>query len=90
MKMILKLSIPFCIAIWFWTWGVLMADIEFGNPMLDPISECKFNSQHYRNHLAASCFFAMLPPLWLFSPFVTGFYEHGWTLSRPVCQQEKP
>lgn len=69
-----------CIAAWLWSWGTLNAEfmaIWYGSDHA---------REQYRNGLAISCFFALLPPTWIASPFVTGFYRHGWSLSF----QDKP
>lgn len=34
-----------------------------------------------RGHLAFSFGMAMVPIFWIISPFMTGFYQHGWTLN---------
>jgi hypothetical protein len=63
-----------CIGLWFWTWGALMAD-----------SQCRFPtlaSRDYRKDLAVTLLLSVIPTSWLITPFLTGFYEHGWTLTR--------
>lgn len=47
-----------------------------------------FQYEHYREVLAASLGVSLLfgPAAWAITPFVTGFYEHGWlkpTLTNP-------
>lgn len=36
----------------------------------------------YRSNLASSVGLSLIPLTWLLSPFLTGFYEHGWQLRR--------
>ena len=54
-----------------WTWGTLMAYFQSIEVPDD-----------YWSDLVVSAFFAIIPFAWIMAPFVTGFYQHGWTLSR--------
>jgi hypothetical protein len=74
-KMTWLYLVPVYIALWLWTWGALMADIQH-------LSDVNWANREYRSDLGFSCAIALLPPFWLLSPFMTGFYEHGWQLSR--------
>jgi hypothetical protein len=64
----------FCLVMYVWTWGALMADLQGSWPSLA--------DEDYRDDLATSAGFSLIPVIWFLSPFLTGFYEHGWTLSR--------
>jgi hypothetical protein len=67
--------------IFIWTWGALNADIE-------NIFGCGESNDNYRQNLAVTCLFALMPPFWIEAPFMTGFYQHGWALSNhPECQK---
>lgn len=61
----------FCILMWYETWAALFADVQ-------AIGSISFANRNYREQLGVSCFFALLPPIWIGAPFMTGFYEHGW------------
>lgn len=42
----------------------------------------------YRGDLAFSVAISLVPLTWIITPFMTGFYEHGWRLQRrPECPQ---
>lgn len=62
------------IVMWLWTWGTLCAEFQYMTE--DP----EFARSHYRLDVAASCGMALIPVFWILSPFVTGFYQHGWNL----------
>lgn len=38
------------------------------------------NYYDYRNHLAFSIGWSLFPVSWIVCPFLTGFYQYGWTL----------
>lgn len=63
------------VCLYIWTWGTFFASIqgEF------PHTAC----ERYRSRLAMAAFFALLPPMWVMSPFMTGFYRYGWRLKPP-------
>ena len=42
-----------------------------------------YAAEQCRSEAGTSAFLALLPPLWVGSPFVTGFYEHGLKWSCP-------
>ena len=66
-----------------WTWGVLNASVQ---GKYDAGLQ-NWRCESYRENLGISGLFAMMPPLWIASPFVTGFYENGWRLSKaPECK----
>lgn len=56
--------------------GFLLADIQRRNKYTN-------GNRYYRSDLAASVGLCLIPITWLFTPFLTGFFEYGWTLSRP-------
>lgn len=64
--------------LWLWTWGALMADLNSG--WTAKIYNDNERQEHYRRDLAVTCFLALLPVFWVLSPFITGFYQHGWRL----------
>lgn len=42
----------------------------------------------YRKDLGAAIGMSLIPVIpWVLTPFVTGFYEHGFCLTRPQCEQ---
>ena len=57
------------------TAGALFADVQ-------SIGDKKFADRDYRSDLSLAILFGMIPIFWLLFPFLTGFCEHGWTLSR--------
>ncbi len=66
-------------------WGALNADMQYvyeGSP--------RIHADQYRRVTGSMALFAMLPIVWLMSPFMTGFYEHGWCLTRKQCHAEWP
>ena len=70
--------IPF---VWLWSWGAYNAESSYW-------IDCEFSVKHYRQNLAMSAGYSLLPPAWVLSPFLTGFYEHGWSLSKRECDAE--
>jgi hypothetical protein len=62
------------LACWIWTLGCLMADLQGRFP--------EMADNYYCEDLAVTCGISMSPPMWLLAPFMTGFYEYGWSLSR--------
>lgn len=64
----------FCVCAYVWTWGASNADYEFYQS-----PPCNT----YRKGLALTSGLSLLPPAWIVTPFLTGFYEHGWRL-RPA------
>lgn len=62
---------------WALTWPAILAEFQQGH------LTCQFMEEHYRHDLGAAMLFAALPPLWIVTPFVTGFYEHGLQFGPP-------
>lgn len=64
-----------CLVMYIWTFGACVADTQnwFG---------VAYAQEHYRKDLGFCGGWSLLPPAWLLSPFVTGFYEHGWQITR--------
>lgn len=63
------------LVMWILTWGAAHAQLQsYGSKSLA--------DQDYRQDLACACFFGLIPLGWIVIFFTTGFYEHGWTLSR--------
>ncbi len=62
--------------LYLWTWGTMMA---FSNEHYLPSYGC----QDYRERLGVEGVFSLFPPVWVLSPFLTGFYQYGWSLSKP-------
>jgi hypothetical protein len=45
----------------------------------------------YRGDLASAVGLSMFPLTWILTPFLTGFYEHGWRLApSEECQHTPP
>jgi hypothetical protein len=66
------------LAVYIWTWGTLNAKMEYDSS--------NWHCEEYRSELGISALFAFLPPIWIASPFITGFYKFGWRLMpRPEC-----
>ncbi len=40
----------------------------------------------YRKNLAFAIGWSILPGAAIVAPFVTGFYEHGWSFARAKCE----
>lgn len=88
MKTRTKILIP---AIWFvmWmvTWPALLADTQqiypdvWGDGRWTTKAIERANTK-YRHDLSVSMLFGALPPMWVFGPFLTGFYEHGFQFGR--------
>ena len=84
--------IAMSLALFIWNWGALNADTELSN---DSASYYVKPDMHeyicgrYRFDLSMTALFALLPPMWIASPFVTGFYEYGWRLApHPLCGRQ--
>lgn len=60
----------------FLTWGFLNADLR-GNKV-DFNYRCA--AEDGRQTLAMAAGISLIPVFWFLSPFLTGFYQHGWTL----------
>lgn len=60
---------------WMLTWPALLADIQ-----QDSVFGRCYRVDRYRSHLSEAMGVALLPPLWIITPFVTGFYQHGFQL----------
>lgn len=68
-----------------WTWGTLNADMDHGRN-----GEAYCNQRENRETLAVSALFSLIPPFWIASPFMTGFYQYGWSLRMPAeCDGNK-
>ena len=63
--------LPLWLIMWFLTWPALLAETQSLYTRSDP--RCK-----YRDNLGIVMLFAALPPMWILTPFVTGFYEYGF------------
>ncbi len=79
---ILRIIAVIWLACWIGTWGALTAWYQADFP--------DASASRYRGDLAFSCGISILPPTWVVAPFVTGFYEHGWCLTREGCGKVKP
>ena len=64
------------IAAWVLTWPALLADWQ-------SIGDGEFAASSCRHELGAAMGVAILPPVWVVTPFMTGFYEHGLKFSCP-------
>lgn len=68
-----------CVSLWVVTWSALLAD-----------KQARFDKgyavQEYRHHLGGCMLFALFPPFWVVTPFLTGFYENGFQFgpTRPM------
>lgn len=59
--------------------------VTLGAMMADSMAACRRADlllSYYRKDLALAVFFALVPILWIAVLFFTGFYEHGWRISR--------
>lgn len=43
----------------------------------------EYNQERYRSNLGFCTFVSLIPIVWILTPFLTGFYEHGWMIRRP-------
>ncbi len=64
------------------TAGFLLANVQ---SIFD--DDCALARKMYRTNLGIAFGVALLPPVWILTPFLTGFWEHGWKLSPPRCQK---
>lgn len=62
------------------TAGALLADLQ--GEIRDDF-DFRFAQENYRSQLGTAVLIALIPVTWVISPLMTGFYEHGWRLSRP-------
>lgn len=63
--------------------GFLVADLQ-GNLAEYPTSQ----AESYRSNLGVAWMLSLLPPMWPMTPFMTGFYEHGWM--KPTLKPQEP
>lgn len=56
--------------------GFLLANL-YDNPRFYVIRD-----KDYRSDLGAAAGISLVPVTWLMTPFMTGFYEHGWRLRK--------
>jgi hypothetical protein len=67
-----------------WTWGTLNAHSDGDFDAMLPDWRCT----HYRNNLSVCALLSLMPPMWVISPFLTGFYKYGWRLKpAPECRK---
>lgn len=78
------LTVVVWIALWFVTWGALLADLQ------GRFDNAPFNERWCRRDLAFSVGIAVLPPAWLITLAVTGFYEHGFRWRCPTSGASAP
>ena len=58
------------------TAGTFVADLQ-------SIGSKQLADKHYRQNLAICIGIGLLPVIpWFVAPFLSGFWEHGWTLKR--------
>ena len=72
MKKRIAAIVAIYIAMFLVTYPALLADIQHD------IDDANLNQEFCRKDVAAAVLFALIPPVWLLTPFVTGFYEHGF------------
>lgn len=68
--------LAFFFVMWMLTWPALLADLQSISRSKD--TKC----ERYRSNLGHATLFALLPPVWFITPFITGFYEHGFQIQR--------
>jgi hypothetical protein len=69
------------ILLWFATWTAQLAYFQREYPSV----AC----ESYRRDLGMSMLIAFFPPMWLITPFVTGFYKHGFQMMpNPDCPKK--
>ena len=69
------------LAVSIWNAGALNADYRARHPIID--------SRTAREMVGTSVLFGLLPQMIIATPFITGFYQDGWTLDwRPTTAKE--
>ena len=64
------------LCLWLVTWPALLADLQADR------RDKESADRNYRHDISVAMFWAMLPPLWVATPFWTGFYRHGFQFGR--------
>lgn len=74
--MIYMLFLPIPL-LWWTTAAALFADWQ-------SIGSDAFSDREHRHYIGLAVLLALFPMVWIMTPFLTGFYEHGfnWTFSR--------
>lgn len=62
------------------TWPALLADAQHRQHRH---YSGEFACKDFRSDLGAAMVFSIAPPMWIAAPFVTGFYEYGFMVSKP-------
>ncbi len=83
----IAVGIVLYLTIWIEVWGALNADLQY---IYQGGNHQSLHAYRYRHMTASTAGFALLPVIWPMSPFMTGFYEHGWCLTRKQCHAEWP
>ncbi len=64
------------LCLWLVTWPALLADLQFDR------RDKESADRNYRHDLGVTMLWALLPPMWVATPFMTGFYQHGFQFGR--------
>lgn len=76
--MIISNSVLYGIGVFVWIVGFLVSYPALFADLQHAISDVEFAKKRYRKDLGVSMFYALIPPMWIATPFVTGFYQHGF------------
>ena len=87
----MKIMLCLCawLALYVWTVGALMADSRHDLDFIgeSPANRLRWEKNRYREKLAFCFGISLLPPTLPMSPFITGFYEHGWVILPPRIEE---
>lgn len=64
------------LCLWLLTWPALLADLQADR------RDKESADRNYRHDLSVTMFWAAFPPMWIVTPFWTGFYRHGFQFGR--------
>jgi len=64
------------LCLWLVTWPALLADLQADR------RDKESADRNYRHDISVAMFWAMLPPMWVATPFWTDFYSHGFQFGR--------
>jgi membrane protease YdiL (CAAX protease family) len=62
--------------LWLVTWPALLADLQADR------RDKESADRNYRRDLGVTMLWALFPPMWIATPFQTGFYQHGFQFGR--------
>ena len=64
------------LCLWLLTWPALLADLQADR------RDKESADRNYRHDISVAMLWALIPPMWVATPFWTGFYRHGFQFGR--------